>query len=744
MTIFNRIFNVSHWPLWIKLSLGLLVAVLLPLIIGGFIVQSSFASYGLNAEKDILEQTSKQQLKDITTILQKEDANLTALATNQQLNDQFQHALTGDGVSFQDARQISLDMQHELLQGSNFRAIQLVNTKELIIAQATLTQLLTKRGFDSQSASIIAAQNAAQNNIDKTVSISNDSNLLIEYTYAVRDDQHAVIGYLVATLDENVVLQYLNVDGNVDSYLVTTGQAPLVIKSQGVVKNSPLYDSVAVKRAFTGQTATTTYLAGSRQNNIEILGSYGSIANPASPSQTLFALVSELPTSSIPNPVLDYLGGARLFVAAVGLAVVLFLLILLTNQMITPPITNLRDAMQAAVDGNYTYEVIGRDRHDEIGQLSAAFVDMRAHVRGLIDDLESRIASRTRDISATQEVGRFAASQRNLQALLDQVVELIVEKFPDIYHAQVFLLDADREYALLRASTGEPGKIMLARGHKLMVGSVSVIGQVTGQGEVVVARDTGTSQVHQRNELLPLTRAELAIPLKVGNATIGALDVQSRVRDSFGKDEIAILQTMADQVAVAIENARLYQESIRRLDEIERVNRNSTLQAWQEYINSQRERQLSSEAGLRSGNDLSAIRKQAIQQNRVMVGAVTPNQTIPIAVPVQLRGQILGAVEWEIPASDLNENKIQLAQELANRLATSLDNARLFQESQRAAERERVVNNIAARLTPQTEIGDILQTAVREVGQALRAPQVSIRLHRTNGNDSNGNGSTHN
>ncbi len=742
MAIFSRIFNVTHWPLWIKLSLGLIVAVLIPLIVGGFIIQSSFVSYSLNAEKDILTQAGKQQLKEISAILQKAEANLTTLATSQELDPQFKYALESDGVTFQDARQISLDMQRAIVQGGNFRAVQLVNANGLIVAQATLTQLLTKRGFDSQTASFVAAENGAQSNIEKTVTVANDPTLLIEYSYAVRNTQNKIIGYLIATLDEKPILQNLALSDNIDSYLVTTGQSPLVIKSQGVVDNNTQANSVAVKRAFTGQSTTTTYLTGPR-SNIEILGTYGSIANPAATSQTLFALVSELPTSSIPNPALEYLGGARLFVAGVGLVVILFLLIILGNQMITPPLNNLRDAIQAVVDGDYTHDVMARDRHDEIGQLSAAFVDMRSHVRGLIDDLESRIASRTRDISATQEVGRFAASQRNLQTLMEQVVELIVEKFPDIYHAQIFLLDDDREYAMLRASTGEPGKIMLARGHKLMLGSVSVIGQVTGQGEVVVARDTGTSQVHQRNELLPLTRAELAIPLKVGNVTIGALDVQSRIRDAFGKDEIAILQTMADQVAVAIENARLYQESVRRLDEIERINRNSTLQAWQEYLHSQRERELSSHAGINSGNDLSTIRKQAIEQNRIIVGTVTPNQTIPIAVPVQLRGQILGAVEWEIPASDLNENKLQLAQELANRLAASLDNARLFQESQRAAERERVVNNIAARLTPQTEIADILQTAVREVGQALRAPQVSIRLHRTTGS-SNGNGSTHN
>jgi GAF domain-containing protein/HAMP domain-containing protein len=743
MAIFSRAFKVTHWPLWVKISLGLLSAVLVPLIIGGFVIQSSFASYSLNTEKGILAQTGKQQLKDISAIFEKAQTDLTALASSPELSPQFQQALESNGVTFQDARQIASDMQREVLQGTEFRAIQLVNGQGLIVSQATATQLLTKRGFDTQTPSFIAAQNAAQSNLDKTISISNDPTLLIEYTYAVRNNQNTIIGYLIATLDETQVLQHLNVGSGIDSYLVTPGQAPLVIKSSGVVKGATEADSVAVKRAFTGQTATTTYLADTRQNT-EILGTYGSIANPTAPSQTLLALVSELPTSAIPNPVLEYLGGARLFVGAVGLIVVLFLLIVLGNQMITPPLINLREAMEAAIDGDYNYQVSARDRHDEIGQLSAAFVDMRTHVRGLLDDLESRIASRTRDISATQEVGRFAASQRNLQTLMEQVVELIVEKFSDIYHAQIFLLDADREYAMLRASTGEPGKIMLARGHKLGVGSVSVIGQVTSQGEVVVARDTGTSQVHQRNELLPLTRAELAIPLKVGNVTIGALDVQSRIRDSFGKDEIAILQTMADQVAVAIENARLYQESVRRLEEIERINRSSTLQTWQEYLHSQREHQLSSEAGVASGIDLSTIRKQAIAQNRIVVGAVTAHQTIPIAVPVQLRGQILGAVEWEIPASDLNENKLQLAQELANRLAASLDNARLFQESQRAAERERVVNNIAARLTPQTEISDILQTAVREVGQALRAPQVSIRLHRANGNGSNGNGSGHN
>ncbi|NJO83185.1 MAG: GAF domain-containing protein, partial [Blastochloris sp.] len=131
--------------------------------------------------------------------------------------------------------------------------------------------------------------------------------------------------------------------------------------------------------------------------------------------------------------------------------------------------------------------------------------------------------------------------------------------------------------------------------------------------------------------------------------------------------------------------------------------------------------------------DLSPLRRQAVVSGAVVVGPRTPRDTVPIAVPVILRDQVLGAVEWELPANDFGQDKLELAQELANRLALSLDNARLFQESRRAAERERIVNTIAAKLTAQTNIQDILQTAVREVGQALRAPQVSIQLMQAEG-----------
>jgi hypothetical protein len=150
------------------------------------------------------------------------------------------------------------------------------------------------------------------------------------------------------------------------------------------------------------------------------------------------------------------------------------------------------------------------------------------------------------------------------------------------------------------------------------------------------------------------------------------------------------------------------------------------MRAWQDYMRDQRTYDMHSEAGTPSATTdaMSALHQQAFEQGQVVVGDPTEHATVPIAVPIKLREQVLGVVEWELNTSDINANRLQLAQELA------------FQNSQSLAERERVVSDIAAKLTAQTDIDEILQTAVREVGQALRAPQVSIRLgNRDNGNN---------
>ncbi|NDJ62145.1 MAG: GAF domain-containing protein, partial [Chloroflexi bacterium] len=420
------------------------------------------------------------------------------------------------------------------------------------------------------------------------------------------------------------------------------------------------------------------------------------------------------------------------FVTAVGFLVLIAVVAAAINQMIAPPLLRFRRATQSLMQGDFDMPMPDVKRQDELGDLALSFVAMRDQVRVLIDDLEARIAARSRDFDTTQEISRLTANQRDLQALMDRVVNLIIERFPNIYHAQVFLLNEAGTYALLRSSTGEAGRALLERGHRLAVGSLSVVGQATEQRRLIVARDTASSQVHRSNEFLPDTRSEMAIPLQVGTDLIGVLDVQSRRSEGFPQDQTEVIETIAAQLAVGVDHARLYEQSLQRVAIIEQRNRQATLNAWNEYLTDRRQPGgVSREAGLVTGTDLTSLREQARAQAKLVVGATTERGTVPIALPVRIRGQVIGAVEWELPAASFSAEQLGLAEELAERLAFSLDNARLFQESQRATERERVVNTIARKLTSQNSIEAVLQTAAREVGQALRSPQVNVRLHES-------------
>jgi GAF domain-containing protein/HAMP domain-containing protein len=746
-----RPFNVASWPIWVKLSAGFIFAVAFSVALIVFITQSSATEIITGNLRSYIAETGKQQRDTITANLGQARTTLFNLATQNQSRLTMAVLVQSGANTTLEARARAVDrlFKTELLDpGTMFLSIRFLDANgKVMVSSATKPVLLHSVGADDSRTPIYAAlQNAIVNGQKQATVVADPSSPYIEMAYAVGGDFGQVIGFIVGQIDlTRAIFQPLGQSNPIFpsyTYLITNSSPPVVLVQSGtsIIERASLTTSPAVQRAFQGLNRTESYTVG-RDTKTEMIGYYGTISDPTDASVNLFALVAETEASLPATQSLQYYSGGRAFALGVGLLVMVLLMVGIFNQLFASPLNSLRQAVYAMSKGDFTQAVPVAGRGDEIGALGAAFVDMREQVRNLLDDLEARIAARARDINATQEVSRFAARQNDLQTLIDQVVELIIKHFPNIYHAQIFLLDSDRVYAELRASTGEVGRQLLARKHRLAVGSVSVIGQVTQQGQLIVARDTAISQVHRHNEFLPHTRAELAIPLRVGDELIGALDVQSKLRNAFSEDETIVLQTMADQIAVAIQNARLYQESVRQLRELNAANRDATRAAWQEYIHGQRARQITSEAGVHVTADTTSLRQRAMAEGRIVLGEATSRGSVPVAVPIQLRGQTLGAVEWELPAADIDNNRLQLAQELANRLAISLENARLFEESQRAAERERIVNAISAKLTPQTEIEEILQTAVREVGQALRAPQVSIRLQHTNGN---GNGSSMN
>ncbi|HVO42631.1 MAG TPA: GAF domain-containing protein [Aggregatilineales bacterium] len=397
--------------------------------------------------------------------------------------------------------------------------------------------------------------------------------------------------------------------------------------------------------------------------------------------------------------------------------------------VIARPLSRLTHAVRQMSAGHLDVPFPGPGRRDEIGMLSSMLAGMAVRLNGAIHDLERHVEERNRKLDTTLEIGRILTSLRDLDSLLEEVVRLIRDQFEEtVYHVQVFLVDPHTNRAILRASTGTVGRQLLQRGHFLEVGSRSVIGSVTAMGHAVVTLDTSNNPIHQRNEFLPDTRAEMALPLRLGNRVIGALDLQSTRPDAFTEQDVDLFQGIADQITIAIENALLFEESRVRLQEIERLNRTLTEAAWLETERQREPPRLDAASGpVSPGNAAwSELQLEAMQTRQI--AARTIGETVTFAVPVLLRDQVLGAVEWQVPRLRYTEGTRQTALALTMRLALAAENIRLFEQSRRAAQRELLVNRISSKLIGTTNIDEILQTAVRELGLALHTPQMAIRL----------------
>lgn len=534
------------------------------------------------------------------------------------------------------------------------------------------------------------------------------------------------LGYLIIAVDAEALTTPLLADNNdlgAYSYIIIPdGSAYVAPARTRLTQDIALGDVLAqVRRQPTGNTFS--YVVGEAAQRRDVLAYYEDVQLFGQD----FILITEVEKARITGQIIEF-GQEVAFPIVVGGSLLILVLTLLLNTLITNPVEDVTGALRTMLRGGVDAPVRGKQRQDEIGKLANAFTEMREQVRQFMASMEQRLKDRDRDLRLTQDISRAITDERNLQRLMDTVVNLIVKNFPSIYHAQIFLVDS-QGFAVLRASTGDPGNAMLASGHRLAVGSISVIGQVVEQGQLIVARDAAFSDVHRRNEFLPDTRAELAIPLRAGDVVIGALDVQSKQRDSFSPDLVNVLQTLAGQVSIALENVRLYEESQRQLAAIDQQRRAAARHDWQAYLGASRQTDLTVKAGNQTTYDFALLRQQAIAEGKPAIGLITPHRTIPFVLPVQVRGETLGVVDFELPERDFRYDRVLLAEELVNRLAVALDNARLFEESQQSAERERVVNAISAKITQQTDIETILQTALREVGLALRTPQVAVRLH---------------
>jgi GAF domain-containing protein len=291
------------------------------------------------------------------------------------------------------------------------------------------------------------------------------------------------------------------------------------------------------------------------------------------------------------------------------------------------------------------------------------------------------------------------------------------------YHVGVFLLDDASEYAVLTATNSEGGRKMLKQQHRLKVGEQGIVGSATYSGEPRIALDIGKDAVYFNNPDLPNTHSESALPLLSGGKVIGALDVQSIETGAFTNEDIQTLSLLADQVSLAIENARLFEESNKTLSDLQMLMRETTRDAWRKLP--ERQKLL----GYRYNVSGASPLKERIDFAEVSKGKNDAQQSGSgrFVVPIELRGEVIGHLVVQSPTgNEWNLDQQDIIKAVAERVALSAENARLFEETTLRAERERLVTEITGKIRSRTNPQEMIETAINELREALGASRVEI------------------
>ena len=351
----------------------------------------------------------------------------------------------------------------------------------------------------------------------------------------------------------------------------------------------------------------------------------------------------------------------------------------------------------------------------------------RALLESSIRDLQRRSAQ----LEASAEVGRAATTILETDQLIRQAVELIRERF-GLYYVGLFLVDETGEWAVLRAGIGEAGQAMLARGHRIRIGE-GMVGWSVAHAQARIALDVGEDAVRLATAELPDTRSEAALPLRSRGQVLGALTVQSDQPAAFDQDTVVVLQTMADQVAVAIDNARLFAETQAALDATRRAYGELSREAWAELLRVQPELGYrSGEHGITSAGELwRPEMEQALQKGEIVQGSETDaDEKLPLAVPIKVRGSVIGILDTYKPgpAGMWTAEEVELMATLADQVGMALESARLYQDAQRRAARERLTREITDKMRRAADMDDLMQTAIRETAAALGTSRTFVQL----------------
>ena len=430
-------------------------------------------------------------------------------------------------------------------------------------------------------------------------------------------------------------------------------------------------------------------------------------------------------------------------ILASGLAVaaILALGVYLISRQIARPLIAISAAANQMAAGNLDARAPELTK-DEVGTLAVSFNVMAGQIHQLVGGLEQRVAERTADLASANrqsekratdlqvvsEVARAVSTEINLEELLTLVTNVVSERF-GFYHVGVFLLDTVSKTAVLRASNSPGGKRMVARGHKLPIGQVGIVGHVAASGEPRIALDVGEDATFFNNPDLPETRSEMALPLSLRGHIIGILDVQSTQSNAFTQADVETLNILADQVAIAIENARLLADSKQALAESQMLYGDYISRAWEQKTSQ-------ASIGYQHASGTGRLFDEPVTWDEVQAALNTGKPSISekqsvissVAIPIRLQNQVIGILDVRSPEPGRvwTRDEVAIIEAITERLALALENARLFEETSSRASREHAVAEITSRIRETNDPQAMIRTAIQELQRVLKVSRVEI------------------
>lgn len=384
-----------------------------------------------------------------------------------------------------------------------------------------------------------------------------------------------------------------------------------------------------------------------------------------------------------------------------------------------------------------------------------------------LEETNERLHRQAAQLQATTEIARAGSSILNPEDLLAEVVERVEESFSSmgVYYVGLFLLDEAQRQATLRAATGEAGQLLLEMGYRLEVGDTSTIGWCIAHQQACITSDVGDGTVRFDALAMPHTRSEIALPLRSRGRVLGAMSVQSTREAAFDQADVAVLQTMADQVAVAIDNARLFSQLESVLEDLQAVQQRYLAQAWKSFLTMRSVTQVDYTQPGADSLDVSSLREA--RQEAIASGKVVTLESSPmgrgaerdellhplpldevgdpiyedgngnpaaaqaaLVVPLKLRGQVIGTMALQDPHHQRSwqAEEVVLAEAVAEQVALTVENLRLMDETQRRVAREQTTLEITDKMRRATSVEGIVRTAVDELADVLGASRTFVQM----------------